>query len=464
MGGGKHSGSNHVKCYDMGIDMRNGNSRYRTEDPHPDYHEGASGGKGKPLGSSFIGYLFVKRNLSGAVLLEIWQDTGNNQGATPANAWNKVASWRVTNPLWQTPGSDHQETLRIDGDGGVPDLQFKWLGLREIVSGDSETASNTGGTGGTTTPPPTGTTPPVIDKGVELGSIPFVGLDLNGDGVIEGYDGNRDGRTDGFDTNNDGVIDAIDVYGTGRPNAYDTDGDGVTDAYDTNGDGVIDKRGGGPGLNTSGPGGINSPDGSTAPPAVIYVTAKVQMLWAIDSINVDACSSSSPFETKDFQEVFNAPADNLWVDTSNYRKCGIAVTQATVGGVLKKSVFIGKRIRKVHVFIKKFGLSTLTGLVYCRIRSANGTVVEEFPTTVDSAGIDNNGDDYDFIHTSPQHDIESGDIIYLEYPEGGNPQNYLRIKIAGSDKADSTLSVLATDDGANTIKNIDKDLGGIVYI
>src|SRR6476659_10586701 len=48
MGGGKHSGSNHVKCYDLGIDLKNGNCRYRTEDPHPEYHEGASGGKGKP--------------------------------------------------------------------------------------------------------------------------------------------------------------------------------------------------------------------------------------------------------------------------------------------------------------------------------------------------------------------------------------------------------------------------------
>lgn len=461
MGGGKHSGSNQVKCYDMGIDLRNGNSRYRTENPHPDYQEGASGGKGKPMGSQFVGYLFVKRNLSGAVLLEIWQDTGNNEGTTPANQWTKVSSWRVTSPLWQTPGNDHQETIRIDGPGGVPNLRFKWLGLREIVSGDSETAGGTGtgggGGGG-------GTPPPVIDKGVELGSIAFIPLDLNGDGVIEGYDGNRDGRTDGYDTNNDGVIDAIDVYGTGRPNAFDTDGDGITDAYDTNGDGVIDKRGGGPGLNTSGPGGINSPDGSSQPPAVIYVSRKLPVIWAIDSINIDACSSTSPFETKELQEVFNAAGDNLFSDTLNYRKVGIACQIAIIDGKEQKSVFIGKRVRRVEVFMKKFGLSTITGLIYCRIRSSNGTIVEEFQNTVDASAIDNTGDTYQFNHAAPSRTIEKDDIIYIEYPEGGDPNNYVRIQLAATDKADGSLSCLASDDGANTIRNIDKDLAAKVYI
>lgn len=462
MGGGKHSGSNTVNCYDMGIDCRNGDSRYRTEDQHPNYSGGKAGGKGVALQSKFVGYLFVKRNVSGAVLLEIWQDTGNNE-STPSNQWTKVSSWRVTSPLWQTPPSDHQETIRIDGPGGVSSLRYKWIGLRKIETGDSETPGGTG-TGGGTTPPPAGGTPPVIDKGVDLGTIPFVGLDLNGDGLIEGYDGNRDGRTDGFDTNNDGVIDALDVYGTGRPNAFDTDGDGITDAYDTNGDGVIDKRGGGPGLNTSGPGGINSPDGSNQPPSVNYVTKKLQIIWAIDSINVDACSSTSPFETKDFQEVFKADGDNLFADTLNYRKIGIAVQTNTVQGKEAKSVFIGKRIRKVQVFMKKFGLGTVNGLIYCRIRSPNGTIIEEFQNTVDSSSINNVGDDYVFTHTAPQHDIEKNDIIYIEYPEGGDPNNYIRVRLSATDKADGALSCLATDDGANTIKNVDKDLAAIVYI
>lgn len=461
MGGGKHSGSNSVKCYDMGIDCRNGNSRYRTEDPHPDYHAGASGGKGVGMSSKFIGYLFVKRNVSGAVLLEIWQDTGNNE-STPSNQWNKVSSWRVTSPLWQTPPSDHQETIRIDGPGGVPSLRYKWIGLRKIETGDSE-APGTGGGTGTPTPTP-GTPAPVIDAGVDLGTITFIPLDLNGDGVTEAYDGNRDGRADGYDTNNDGIIDAIDVYGTGRPNAFDTDGDGITDAYDTNGDGVIDKRGGGPGLNTSGPGGINSPDGSSAPPAPNYVTRKLVVMWAIDTITQDACSITSPFEDQTPQVVFEAAPDNIYSDSLNYRKTGLLFQEVTVAGKKQQSALIGKRIRKVEVTFKKFGVGSLNGLIYCRIRSVNGTIVEQFTNTVDSATLTNVDAVKDFNIATPQRTIEKGDILYIEFPEGGDPSNYLRTKITLSDKADSAATCLVTDDGNNTIANVDKDLACKIYV
>ncbi len=450
MGGGKHSGSNTVNCYDMGIDCRNGDSRYRTEAQHPNYSGGKSGGKGVGMSSRFIGYLFVKRNISGAVLLEIWQDTGDNQ-TKPSNQWTKVSSWRVTSPLWQTPPSDHQETIRIDGPSGVPDLQYKWIGLMRIETGDSETA---GGTGGGTTP---STPPAVIDQGIDLGTIAFVPLDLNGDGVVEAYDGNRDGRADGYDTNNDGIIDALDVYGTGKPNAFDTDGDGVTDAYDTNGDGVIDKRGGGPGLNTSGPGGINSPDGSTAPPAPNYVTKKLTVMWAIDTINQDACSVSSPFEDKDLQLIFEAPPDNIYSDTVNYRKVGVIAN-------LNTSVLIGKRIRRVECTMKKFGVGTITGLIYCRIRAANGTIVEQFSNTVDSASLTNVDSVQTFNITTPQHTVEAKDVLYIEYPEGGDPGNYVRIKVTLTDKADTAATCLATDDGAKTITNVDKDASFKIYV
>ena len=471
MGGGRHSGNSDSRCYDMGIDCRTGDTRYRIESPHNDYSSGVSGGKGVGMSSNFIGYKFVKRNVgSGAatkVSIEIWQDTGNNQ-STPSNQWKKVASWLLGDPNFATssppfyiPPSDHQETIRIDGPGGNPNLQYKWIGLREILSTDVEGGAVPGG-GGTPTPTPTpGTSPPVIDAGVDLGTIPFVGLDLNGDGVTEGYDGNRDGKADGYDTNNDGIIDAIDVYGTGRANAFDTDGDGITDAYDTNGDGVIDKRGGGPGLNTSGPGGINSPDGSSSVPSVTYVTKKFKLMWAIDMVNVDACSINSPFETKDPQEIYTADADNFYSDSLNYRKTGIAVLEST--DKKQKSVFVGKRIRQVEVVFKKFGIGLLTGLIYCRIRSSNGTIVEQFQNTVDSATLTNVDVVKTFTHNAPQHDIEVGDVIYIEFPEGGDPNNYLRTKITNSDKADGPLSCLTTDDGNQTLKNINKDLAGKVW-
>jgi hypothetical protein len=457
MGGGKHSGSNTVNCYDIGVDLNSGATRYRTEAQHPEYSGGKSGGQGKGMTSNFQGYLYVKRNVSGAVLLEFHQDSGNNE-STPSNQWVKVASWRVTSPLWQTPPSDHQETIRIDGPGGVPNLRYKWIGLRKIETGDSETPTGaTPGTGGTPTTPDPSTPPPVIDNGVDLGTISFVPLDLNGDGVVEGYDGNRDGRSDGYDTNNDGIIDALDVYGTGRPNAWDTDGDGVTDAYDTNGDGVIDKRGGGPGLNTSGPGGINSPDGTSAPPAPNYVTRKLTLMWAIDSITEDACSISSPFEDKDLQLIYEAAADNIYADTANYRKVGVIANLST-------SVLIGKRIRRVECTMKKFGVGTITGLIHCRIRSANGTIVEEFSNTVDSAGLTNTDSTQTFNIATPQRTIEAKDVLYIEYPDGGDPANYVRIKMTLTDKADTAATALATDDGAKTIVNVDKDCAMKIYI
>ena len=449
----------------MGIDCRNGNTRYRIESPHNDYSSGVSGGKGVGMSSNFIGYRFVKRNIgsggSTKVSIEIWQDTGNNQ-STPSNQWKKVASWLLgdpnfasSSPPFYTPPSDHQETIRIDGPGGNPNLQYKWIALREILPNDVEGGAVPGGGGGTT-PPPSTTPPPVIDQGVDLGTISFIPLDLNGDGVTEGYDGNRDGRADGYDTNNDGIIDALDVYGTGRPNAFDTDGDGVTDAYDTNGDGVIDKRGGGPGLNTSGPGGINSPDGSSAPPAPNYVTRKLTIMWAIDTINQDACSISSPFEDKDLQLIYEVAPDNIYADTVNYRKVGVIAN-------LANSVLIGKRIRRVECTMKKFGVGTITGLMYCRIRSANGTIVEQFSNTFDSAGLTNSDTVVPFTIATPNRTIEAKDVIYIEYPEGGDPGNYVRIKISNTDKADSAASCLSTDDGAKNIVNVDKDPGFKVY-
>jgi hypothetical protein len=465
MGGGRHSGSSDSRCFDMGIDCRTGDTRYRIESPHNDYSSGVSGGKGVGMSSNFIGYKFVKRNVGTGsatkVSIEIWQDTGNNQ-STPSNQWKKVASWLLgdpnfasSSPPFYIPPSDHQETIRIDGPGGNPNLQYKWIGLREILPTDVEGGAVPGG--GTPTPTPDPSTPPaVVDNGVDLGTITFVPLDLNGDGVVEAYDGNRDGRADGYDTNNDGIIDALDVYGTGKPNAWDTDGDGITDAYDTNGDGVIDKRGGGPGLNTSGPGGINSPDGSTAPPAPNYVTRKLTVMWAIDTINIDACSISSPFEDKDLQLIYEAAPDNIYADTSNYRKVGIMANLST-------SVLIGKRIRRVECTMKKFGVGTITGLIYCRIRSPNGTIVEQFSNTVDSASLTNVDSVQTFNIATPQHTIEAKDVLYIEYPDGGDPGNYVRIKITNTDKADSAATCLVTDDGAKTIANVDKDAGIKVY-
>lgn len=61
-----------------------------------------------------------------------------------------------------------------------------------------------------------------------------VGVDKNGDGLVDTFDFHADGMVvgAGIDTNGDGEADAI---------GHDTNGDGVIDALDTTGDGVPDR-------------------------------------------------------------------------------------------------------------------------------------------------------------------------------------------------------------------------------
>ena len=68
-------------------------------------------------------------------------------------------------------------------------------------------------------------------------------------------------------------------------------------------------------------------------------------MWAVDTINKDACSITSPFEDKEMQIVYEAAADNIYADTLNYRKIGIQTN-------LANSVLIGKRIRRVDATLK----------------------------------------------------------------------------------------------------------------
>ena len=193
MGGGKHSDSNRVNVWDMGVDLRNGDCRYRTEDIHPNYNGGQEGGKGKAMTSSYLGYKFIKRNMPGHVLLEIWQDQGNNEGAQPANQWVRCASYTPSSPQWRTAPNDHQETIRIDGPGGVSCLKWKWLSLREIKDGDPTSPNQGGGsTGGGTTTPPAGGGGSV--GSVSISEIGFTGGNQNGKIVIYNSSGYSSGK------------------------------------------------------------------------------------------------------------------------------------------------------------------------------------------------------------------------------------------------------------------------------
>lgn len=398
MGGGKHSGSNAVKCYSIGIHCQTGNCRYRCENPHPNYYGGQSGGKGKAMSSSFTGYKFVKINLSNGVRIEIFQDIGNNE-STPANQWQKCASWVDTEENWQQPGSDHQETIRVDEIGGS--FKWKWISLREIVQGDQE--------GGTVAPDPSGGPPKPVNQyqPYNPGYFPPIG---SSQGSGTGTPGPKPG--------------------TGGGTGGGTSGGGTGSGTGSGGTGT----------------GTDSPPAEQAPPAAIYVTRKFPILWTIDTVNYDACSAGLPPAEQAPVEIFSAEGDNIFADTKSFRRVGIAVNSA-------KSVFIGKRIRKVSIFMKRFGLGTISGTIYLRIRSRNGTIMEEFPITYDASNMDNNGATYVFTHPMPVHTIERDDYILVEYPNGGTAANYVRIQISETDKADGPDSCLVTDDGATLKRN-----------
>jgi hypothetical protein len=238
-----------------------------------------------------------------------------------------------------------------------------------------------------------------------------------------------------------GLFTAINVVDTG----------GNTGTGGGTGTGGTGNTGGDPGTGT----GTPTPDPATTSPT--YVEAELQLLWAIDSMEGDPCSIDSPTEETSIQEIFNAPPDNLYAETLNYRMVGIYVNKIS-------SVFVGKKIRNVKVIMHKVGASPIQGLVFCRIRSGNRTIVEEFPDTIDSSLISTTDVTYEFTHPSPARTIERGDFIYIEYPSGGDATNFLRIKLCDTDKADGEASCLVTFDGVNEVINIDKDPSFIVSI
>ena len=266
-----------------------------------------------------------------------------------------------------------------------------------------------------------------------------VGID-SGSGV-----GNITGKTTGSFT----ALNVVEVSdpGTGTGGGTGSGGTGGTGGGGTgSGDGS-----GGTGSGT----GTPTPDPTTASPT--YVESTLQLLWAIDSMEGDPCSINSPTEDTALQEIFNAPPDNLYAETLNYRRVGIYVNKIS-------SVFVGRKIRNVKVVMQRVGAQPMQGLVFCRIRAANRTIVEEFPDTVDSSLISLTDVTYEFTHPSPQRTIERGDFIYIEYPSGGDASNYLRIKLCDTDKADGEASILVTFDGVNEVINIDKDAGFIVSV
>ncbi len=130
-----HSGNNKVQCYDMGISIKDGDSRWRFENPHPEYTGNLGKGKenGVPLDDKFVGYMFIRRTLqNGNVALEIWQDVGNNEGKQVSNQWKQLAYWEDAKYKVTKYPSGPKITIRIDGKNVVKDLKLKHVQCVEL--------------------------------------------------------------------------------------------------------------------------------------------------------------------------------------------------------------------------------------------------------------------------------------------------------------------------------------------
>lgn len=129
-----HSGNNEVQCYDTGVSIKTGDTRLRFENPHPDYSGNIGSGKGEPLGTKWVGYKGVKIPQSdGSVLIELYQDTGNNEGDKPANQWKKIYSHKDTK--YKRTGAHPYVTIRVDDPKkrGQKNLEAKWISVAKIA-------------------------------------------------------------------------------------------------------------------------------------------------------------------------------------------------------------------------------------------------------------------------------------------------------------------------------------------
>lgn len=401
-GGGRHSDGSRPKVYDIGIDMNNGSTRYRTEDFHPEYSDSVSGGKCTPHRGTFIGYRSVKYNFPNHVLLEVYEDAGNNE-STPSNSWRKVSSWKVTDPFWPAPGSDHQETVRSDGIGSS--YKIKWICLQGIVQGDTETSSGTGGTGG----------------GSGGGTV-------GGGGAGGGYGGTTPGTTPG--SGYGGVGGGYGGIGGGSSSG---DGSGGT------GSGVVT------------PVPVEKP--------ILFEQKRVMFRWNINHLSGDACGVGKNPETLPLRNIYQVQGDNIYVEGKNYSRCGIYVAKNNPLDDKEKSMFIDRFLRYWEVTIKKFGTATLTGLIYFRIRDKFLNIVQEIGT-VSANSLLGNDQQYSFNIPYNQRKTQLGDHFSIEY-NGNKQTDYFKVLVTYGDKMDGANTVLFVFDGSKYIYDPLADLAGI---
>lgn len=415
MGGGRHTSGSRPNCYDIGVDTNNGQTRLRFESTHPNYStidgsRGNANANGVALGGNWIGYCFIKRNMNGFILLQAWQDAGNNNGTTPANQWVLIGSWNVSSPYHPNPPSDHQETIRIDN---VNCLEYKWGSLREITGNDT-TTPGTGGVGG----------------GIGGGTI--------GGGTIGG------GSSGG------GSVGGGQIAGGGSWGSTGTGGiGGSTGGGGSSGDGV---GGTGTGTDTPNPAEVN----------VLYERKEYWIRYNINFISGDACGVGKNPQTAALVPIYAVQGD-VYVEGKNYSRVGIHVAKEDKNNPAETSMFIGKPpIRFLQLVMRRAGTDSMAGDITICIRDKNYSLVTTLGT-IDITTVQANDLNFPLSFPYNLRDLQVGDHLSIEY-DGNDQTNYLRVKVSQTEKIDGALTRLFVFDGFSYIFDDWGDFGANISV
>ena len=130
--------------------------------------------------------------------------------------------------------------------------------------------------------------------------------------------------------------------------------------------------------------------------------------WNINHISGDACGVGKNPETLPLRNIYSVTGDNIYVEGKNYSRCGIYVAKNSPTDPLEKSMFMEHFLRYWKVTLKKYGTTTLPGLIYFRIRDKYLNIVQEIGSVFASSLLGND-QDYDFQIPTNMRRTELGD-------------------------------------------------------
>lgn len=406
LGGGKHSSGSTPKCYDIGVDLRNGKTRLRTEEDHPNGYENVGAGSpgGVGMSSKFIGYDFLIWNQSNGVKCEVHQDTGNNE-STASNQWKKIGDWLETSKNWQSRPSDHQGTIRIDGPNGAGGLRYKSNSItaHQINSGD--TAGSGGSPGG---------------GGGGGGLSPFIPTpeDANGDGYID----------------------------PGQPNAGEYVGGTPNPDY-TGGD--------------TGSGTPGAPAPPPPEPEIITVIKRYVLKWNI-RVRPESCNSASETEPSTIDEIYTCPdgSNDATISTIDMYKGG-PCTRIGAYVALDKSVLLGDLVKEFLARVKRVGVPP--GFCWWEIydRDNNLKYITPSALRVECANIPLNYGDVIIQDFKQEYVLQLHDKVVFVYEDvASSGTNKLVYKFNETDAVDGPKTCLVIFDGTKWVVDPTKDFSG----